>query len=127
MSNIFEQLRNEWSAFFRWSAGVSISLITITLTVLTFHRSMNGAIKTNTKVFAYITTGALLINVFLTWRLLKLNLSSLKKMADASVQGKMNADVSKEDTEAKCLEKGATVFFILSILSFIGYLITYIH
>lgn len=120
MGDIFNQLRTEWSGFFRWTAGVSISLITVTLAVLTFHSYTNPV----TKVLAHITTLFFLINVAFTWRLLKLNLFVLKTLAVATVKGE-KVDVTEEDTKAKTLEKRAGVFFLLGILFFIVYLITY--
>ena len=132
MSDPLEQLkhlRTEWATFFKWAAGVSISLITVSLAVLAFH---NGADIYN-KVSAVITTSFLMTNVFLTWLLLLLNVYVVKTTVEFNIRGGMfqsrdeGAKFEKRKKNAKTLEKWVAVFFVLGIASFLGYLITYIR
>ncbi len=138
MSNDDElkQLRNYWTDFFKWTVSISIFLITISLTVLTFQKDIDPY----NRVSVYITMGFLMPNIILSWFLLKLNVSVLKtklelqekwpSMVGPEKQAEREKDYNEFDKKkkrAKPLENWITLTFILGFVSFIFYLVTYIR
>jgi len=124
-----KQLREEWSNFFRWTVSISIFLITASLTVLTFQEDISGF----NRVTVYTTVEILMANIFLSWLLLKLNILVLKTMAEYKIRGRHfrsrddQIEFNKKTNRAKPMEKWTTLTFILGMVSFIIFLISYIR
>ncbi len=132
-----KQLREFWKDFVKWTVGISIFLITASLTILSFQKC---AVDIYNRVTVYSTTGFLILSIILSWLLLKLNISVLKTKMEFQekwstmvspekqvVRDKEEKEYNKKLNWAKPLEKWITVTFILGVVSFIAYLITYIH
>ncbi len=123
-------LRTSSDEFHKWTAGISIFFITVSLTVLTFQEG-------DPALHNLITLGAtlffLLPNVFLTWWGLKiyLRVRALQFEINLNIFNVTDTEAKKTEFEEKNkrankIHKWITVTFMLGFLSFIAFLITYI-
>lgn len=130
MSDELSSLRTDSLSHFRWTAGTCLSLITITLTVLTLY----GVDKIDWwhRGFAYPTTVLSVTAVFFSWLAAQNYLRVRAIIGEYNRQQRFSLDTDEEELKtktkrAKPLGKVVTVLFVLSIVSFIGYLVSYIR
>ncbi len=120
-------LRTSSDEFHKWTAGISIFFITISLTVLTFQE---GEPVPHNLITLYISLFFLLTNVFLTWWGLKSYLRVLQIIAEYNVSKRLIAtdetELNKKKKRANPLQKSVEITFILGFLSFIAFLLSYI-
>ena len=138
MSDELEGLRTDTLSQNRWTASIALSLITITLTVLTLYGISDIGCWLRTS--AYTTTGFSIITVLFSWLAARNYLKLRAILAEFNIRQRSSLPADKkaltkaEEDEiidrknwAKPLGVIGTVFFILSIASFISYLVSYIR
>ena len=110
-------VRNQWFSFFKWTAGISIFLITVTLTTLNLSNNIG---------LDHILIAGFLISVFTAtliwiWFLLKKAIFKIYAPMDLSIGGvKITPEKEKDFEEAvKSMEKHENCIFILFILGIV--------
>ena len=139
MSDELESLRTDALSQNRWTAGIALSLITITLTILTLHDDISN-IGCWLKTSAYATTGFSIITIlfsilearnYLKLRAIFAELNMRQRSTLPPDKKKpTNAEekeIIKRKNRAKPLGSTVLVFIIISFLSFISYLVSYIR
>jgi len=120
-------LRNEWGSFFKWTVGLSIFMITASLTVLTFKNSFSLF----NVIAAIVTTVTLFGNIFLTLfflgrTLFRIYVSLFNQSQGRIIQGRVEEQFKRLVNNAKCYERLIMISFTLGFIAFITFLMGFI-
>jgi hypothetical protein len=130
MNTIVEQLRNAWSSLLKWTASIAIFFITASLAFLVFQvDELQYDLGFLNVLFLTFTLLLSLITIFITWGLLSLNVFRiLKTLANTP-------HISEDDLKkyrkavdiSKPLEWFMHICFVLDIISFTAFLLSFIN